>query len=113
MTKQQAAAHDSGQPEDADSRGSGSQVFSVRLPSAVAELVVDEAGQRGVRPSDVVRQAVEHFTRQPGLAGIRANGSGTLRVPGGLDAFDTRNANPVVQPSDVVFDAQEGVTLGL
>lgn len=95
------------QPEDADSRASASQVFSVRLPSAIAELVIDEAGQRGVRPSDLLRLAVEQFTRQPGAAGIRANGSGSLRVPAGLDAFGTQNANPVVQPSNVVFDAPD------
>jgi Ribbon-helix-helix protein, copG family len=99
-------------PEETDGKSGSTHVISVRLPSMVAELVDHEAASRGIRPSDLVRLAVEEFVRKPGVAGITANGSGTLRVPADLSPFESENTNPVVQPSDVVLESPEVVAIG-
>jgi hypothetical protein len=50
-------------PEQIESRPSGSQVISARLPTALAEQVLAEAARRGAKPSEVVREAIEIWLR--------------------------------------------------
>jgi len=50
-------------PEQIESRPSGTQVISARLPTVLAEHLLAEASNRGIRPSELVRQAVEVYMR--------------------------------------------------
>jgi hypothetical protein len=70
------------EPEQIESRPSGNQVISARLPTALAEELLSEAARRGVRPSELVRQAVEAFLRAApgGVADISVYSVGMLRV---------------------------------
>jgi hypothetical protein len=108
-----AHSEDEGEWEDEaeriESRPSGSQVISARLPTVLAERLLSEASRRAVRPSELVREAVEALLRdQPGgVAGMVANTAGTVRVAL-LDDYRTENRNPVVEPPEV-----EVVPIGL
>jgi len=70
------------EPEQIESRTSGNQVISARLPTDLAQNLLSEAARPGVRPSKLVRQAVEAFLRvgQGGVADINAYSVGMLRV---------------------------------
>ncbi len=91
------------EPEQIAARPSGSQVISARLPTALAEELLSEAGRRGVRPSELVREAVESMLhgRRGAVAGLVANSGGTLRVAV-LSDYRTENLNLVVEPPEVV-----------
>jgi len=86
------------EPEQIESRPSGSQVISARLPAHLANELLSEAARQGLRPSELVRIAVEALllARPAGVAGISAHGEGRLRVdlPG---QYETENLNPVVE----------------
>lgn len=60
-----AHSEDEGEWEDGpaviESRPRGTQVISARLPVALAQQLLSEAGRRGVKPSDLVREAMEEF----------------------------------------------------
>jgi hypothetical protein len=90
------------EPELIESRPSGTQVISARLPTILAEELLDEASRRGVRPSEVVRQAVEAYLRSGSarVAGISARSTGTLRVTTPLSDYRTENPNLVVLPTE-------------
>src|SRR5215472_13328625 len=81
------------EPELIESRPSGTQVVSARLPTILAEELLDEAGRRGIRPSELVRQAVDAFLRAGSgrVAGISARGTGMLRVVTPLSDLQTEN----------------------
>jgi len=91
------------EPEQIETRPSGNQVISARLPTALAEKLLSEAGRRGVRPSELVREAVEALLhdRPGGVAGMIANTGGTLSVAV-LSDYRTENRNLVVEPPEVV-----------
>ena len=86
------------EPEQIESRPSGTQVISARLPTVLAERLLSEASSRGIRPSELVRQAVEEFIRSGGcrLASVSAQGTGNMSVASQLEAHPTRNPNLVV-----------------
>lgn len=91
------------EPEQIEARPSGNQVISARLPTALAEELLSEADRRGVRPSELVREAVESMLHdRPGIvADLVANSGGTLRVAV-LSDYRTENRNLVVEPPEVV-----------
>jgi hypothetical protein len=101
-----AHSEDEGEWEDAaeqiENRPSGSQVISARLPTILAEELLDEASQRGLRPSEVVRQAVEAYlhARSAAVAGMSAQGTGMIRVVTSLSEYRTENQNLVVLPTE-------------
>jgi hypothetical protein len=90
------------EPEQIESRPSGTQVVSARLPTALAEELLDQASQRGIRPSELVRQAVESYLRGGWgrVAGISAQSTGSLRVVTWLSDYRTENPNLVVTPTE-------------
>ena len=80
------------------------QVISAILPTALAEALLSEAERRALRPSDLIRQAVDAFlhAQTGGVAGISANSSGAMRVAVlFMDHCRTENRNPVVEPTDL------------
>ena len=86
-------------PEQIESRPSGMQVISARLPTALAEQLLAEAANRDVRLSDLVRQAVESFllTETRGVAEIVAYPGTSMRVLTPLPEQRTENFNLVVE----------------
>ncbi len=66
-----AHSEDEGEWEDGpaviEGRPRGTQVISARLPVALAQQLLNEAGRRGVKPSDLVREAMEQFLSQDAL----------------------------------------------
>ncbi|MHB2021955.1 MAG: hypothetical protein ACYCO3_01290 [Mycobacteriales bacterium] len=60
-----AHSGDDGEWEDApveiERRPTGKQVMSARLSQAAALALMDMAAERGVRPSDIVREAVDEY----------------------------------------------------
>jgi hypothetical protein len=86
------------EPEQIESQPSGTQVISARLPTVLAEHLLAEASNRGIRPSELVRQAVEAYMRS-GLgrvASVSAQGTGNMSVASPLEAQPTMNPNLVV-----------------
>jgi hypothetical protein len=89
----------SDEPVAIERRPSGSQVLSVRLPTGLAHRVLGEAARRGVRPSEVVRAAIETYFDPPVFRVLKVQPSARVRfflVPA---AYDT--VNPVVTTGDV------------
>jgi hypothetical protein len=86
-------------PEQIDSRPTGSQVISTRLPTALAEELLAQAASRKIRMSDLVRQAVEAFlhTQAHGVSDIVAYPGINMRVTTPLPEQRTENFNLVVQ----------------
>ncbi len=91
------------EPEQIESKPSGSQVVSARLASALAEDLLAEAARRGVRPSELVREAVEKWlrARPAGVADIRAYAGQNMRIvtpsPESRPESRTENFNLVVE----------------
>ncbi len=87
------------EPEQIESRPSGTQVISARLPSALAEELLAAAQQRRVRPSEVVREAVEKWlhARPAGVFDIQASAGQNMRVVTPAAENKTENFNLVVQ----------------
>jgi hypothetical protein len=87
------------EPEQIESRPSGTQVISARLPSALAEDLLAEAARRGARPSELVRQAVEKWLsgRAAGVADIRAYAGQNMRMVTPSPESRTENFNLVVE----------------
>jgi hypothetical protein len=82
-----------------ESKPTGTQVISARLPTVLAEELLSEAVRRGARPSELVRQAVEALLRaEPaGVADISAYAGTNMRVITPLPEHRTENFNLVVQ----------------
>jgi hypothetical protein len=108
MAKQQAK---SSEQHDGDGRPA-TQVLSTRVSVAIAEEVAARASALGVRPADFVRQAVEAYMRNPGVAGLRANGEGNLKLASDDEGYATQNANPVTGPAEITTDPPDVVALG-
>jgi hypothetical protein len=87
------------EPEEIESRPSGSQVISARLPTALAEQVLAEAVRRGAKPSEVVREAIEIWLHaKPGsVAEISAYAGQNMRVITPSVQGRTENFNLVVE----------------
>ena len=97
-------------PEQIESKPSGTQVISARLPSALAEELLAEATSRGVRPSELVRQAVEVFMRKPaGIVDLNAYVGYRMKVQTFIAQYTTENRNLVV---DVPTEPAHLVALG-
>jgi hypothetical protein len=81
-----AHSEDEGEWEDEptriESRPSGSQVISARLPSDLAEGLLTAAASRGIRPSELVREAVEAWLRPAAgsAVDIRAYAGNNMRL---------------------------------
>lgn len=85
-------------PERIESRPSGNQVISARLPTALAEELLAEAARRGVRPSELVRSAVEAWLRvTPGVIDVSAYAGQNMRVTSPVRQDRTENFNLMVQ----------------
>ena len=84
--------------EEIETRPSGTQVISARLPGLLAEHVLSEASQRGIRPSELVRQALEAYMRSGSgtIASVSVQTTGSLSVSGKIKAQPTQNPNLVV-----------------
>jgi hypothetical protein len=85
--------------EQIESRPTGTQVISARLPTVLAEELLAEAARRGYRPSDLVRQAVEAFMQAEsgGVLDISAYAGTNMRVVTPLRERRTENFNLVVE----------------
>jgi hypothetical protein len=88
------------EPERIESRSSGTQVVSARLPSQLAEALLAAAEHRNIRPSEAVREAVEKWLRcgLTGVIGISASAGQNMRVITPAADSRTENFNLVVQP---------------
>lgn len=87
------------EPEQIESRPSGTQVISARLPSTLAEELLAAAQRRRVRPSELVREAVEKWLRTGpvGVFDIHASVGQNMRVVTSAPESRTENFNLVVQ----------------
>jgi len=86
------------QPEQIESKPSGSQVISARLPANLTQRVLAEASRRGVRPSELVREAIEMWLHAMpgGIAEISAYAGQNMRVISPSVQRSTENFNLVV-----------------
>lgn len=96
------------QPVRIEARPSGTQVISTRLPTALAEELFAKAEQKGLKPSELVREAVDHYlhAKMASATGevhtaISAFVGGNLRIVTPLAQYRTENSNPVIEPDDV------------
>lgn len=84
-----------------DSRPSGSQVVSVRLHTELAQRLFEEAALLEVRPSELVRVAVERLLSSRGpVAALRVAGGAKgwpVRILTPTSEYRTENANLVVE----------------
>lgn len=85
--------------EEIESRPSGTQVVSARLPSSLAEQLLAVAAARGVKPSELVRDAVQSWLRQAAgvVVDINAFAGYNMQVFGPLKLSATQNVNEVVE----------------
>ena len=91
-----------------DARSSAMQAVSARLPAALVEQLIEEAARRGIKPSELIRQAVEGLLRERPEKSADLNGSVgyqmTIVTP--ISQYQTENSNLVVEvpmePSHVV-----------
>jgi metal-responsive CopG/Arc/MetJ family transcriptional regulator len=99
------------QHDEDDSQGirpSAMQTVSARLPAVLVEKLNEEAARQGVRPSELIRQAVEILLRsEPEMAAdlnVSVGHQMTIVTP--LSQYQTANSNLVVEvptePSQVV-----------
>lgn len=97
---------DKGDPQDG--RASAMQAVSARLPAVLVEQLNEEAANRGIRPSELIRQAVEALLRgEPEKsADLNASVGYQMTVVTPLNQYQTENSNLVVEvptePSHVV-----------
>lgn len=89
----------SAEPVVIERRPSGTQVVSARLPSGLAHVLLAEAARRGLRPSEIVREAVEHYLNPPVWKVIRLQPGERVRFFLTTVAYDT--TNPVVTSGDL------------
>ena len=87
------------EPAQIESRPSGTQVVSARLPSPLAEALLAEAQRLNVRPSEVIRAAVERWltTKPSGMVDIRASAGQNMRIVSPMPDSRSENFNLVVQ----------------
>jgi hypothetical protein len=93
------------QPERIETRPSGTQVISARLPTQVAEELLAEAVRRRIKPSELVREAVENLLHPSRAGGVTVSAY-RLRVVSHPSQYLTENPNPVVESEpDSVYPA--------
>ena len=87
------------EPEQIESRPSGTQVVSARLPTALAEELLSKAAHMGVRPSELIRQAVEAFLHSEPRGGteLTVYEGNQIRVVTPRNQYRTENSNLVVE----------------
>lgn len=68
------------EPVDIEVRPSGNQVLSARIPTALAEMVFDEAAHRNVTMSEVVRAAIESYFQPRVVAVVKVFPSDRIRL---------------------------------
>ena len=87
------------EPAQIESRPSGTQVISARLPSALAEDLLAEAQRLRARPSELVREAVEMWlkAKPAGMVDIRASAGQNMRVVTPTAESRSENFNLFVQ----------------
>jgi len=93
------------QPTRIESRPTGTQVISARLPTDLAEELLTEAARRGLRPSELVREAVERMLQsEAGLAALTTFNDGRVRVLTRVSPARTENPNLILtdEPSKLV-----------
>lgn len=97
--------------DEGDSQGARPpvmQAVSARLPAALVEKLNEEAARRGIRPSELIRQAVEILLRgEPDtIADLNASVGYQMTIMTPLSQYQTENSNLVVEvstePSQVV-----------
>jgi hypothetical protein len=95
-----AHSEDEGEWEDepvvVERRASGSAVVSARMPRDLANRVFAEAARRGVKPSEVIRDAVERYFVPAVYVSVNVYGS-RVRF---ADANPYGMLNPVVTSDD-------------
>jgi metal-responsive CopG/Arc/MetJ family transcriptional regulator len=95
-----------GDPQEA--RTSAMQAVSARLPAVLVEQLNEEAAKRGIRPSELIRQAVETLLQggSERSADLNASVGHQMTVITPLNQYHTENSNLVVEvptePSQVV-----------
>jgi hypothetical protein len=96
------------QGDAGEGRQSAMQAISARLPAGLVEELAGEAARRGIRPSELVREAVEALLRKESGANADLNASVsyqvTIMTP--LSQYQNENSNLVVEvptePNQVV-----------
>jgi metal-responsive CopG/Arc/MetJ family transcriptional regulator len=89
-------------------RTSAMQAVSARLPAVLVEQLTEEATKRGIRPSELIRQAIEALLRGGPEKSVDLNASAgnQMTVVTRLSQYQTENPNLVVEvpmePSHVV-----------
>lgn len=84
------------------------QAVSARLPAALVEQLTGEAARRGIKPSELIRQAVEGLLRggQEKRPDLNASVGHQMTIVTPLSQYQTENSNLVVEvptePSHVV-----------
>jgi hypothetical protein len=93
-----AHSEDEGEWEDEpvaiERRPSGSQVLSARIPRGLADGVFATAARRGMKPSDIVRAAIETYLNPPVFHVIKVQPSDRVRFFRTVASYET--TNPVV-----------------
>jgi hypothetical protein len=87
---------DEREPVPIESRPSGMQVISARLPTGLAERTLAVATAEGVRPSEVVRRALAAFLG-PSQAHVSVTASSRIRFLTPLGSVLTENPNLIAQ----------------
>ncbi len=87
------------EPEQIESRPSGTQVVSARLPTALAEELLSKAAHMEVRPSELIRQAVDAFLHGEPRRGteLTVYEGNQIRVVTPKNQYRTENSNLVVE----------------
>jgi hypothetical protein len=81
-----------------ETRSSGMQVLSTRVPAALAQELQVEAARQGVRPSELLRRAVEGLLSHGSVATeLNPTTGNQMRVTTDLPKYTTENANLVVE----------------
>lgn len=94
--------------ESRDVRASAMQAVSARLPAALVERLTEEAARRGIKLSELIRQAVEALLRggSEKSADLNASVGNQMTIMTPLSQYQTENSNLVVEvptePSHVV-----------
>jgi hypothetical protein len=77
---------------------SGMQVISTRVPAGLVEELQAEAARQGVRPSELLRRAVEGLLScGPVITELNPSTGNQMRVVTDLPKYATENANLVVE----------------
>jgi predicted DNA-binding protein len=79
------------EPEVIERRPRGTQVVSARLPVDLAQQVLAEASRRGAKPSELVREAIEHYFRRDRTGSVTAYAGQRVRLWQQFASYETEN----------------------